>query len=65
MPQSPIAKHIDDIIRASLAPELKKRGFRKKARNFRLTEYRATQLVNVQASMWSDNPGGANPARCL
>ena len=48
---SEIAKQIDAIIKAHLAPALRGLGFKKKGRNFRRPVSDATQVINVQASM--------------
>ena len=48
------AKRIDAIIRAELAPILREVGFKKKARNFRREHADRIDVINVQASRYSD-----------
>ena len=51
---SVIAKRMDAIIRAELAPMLKKAGFKKQARNFRREHPDHTDIINAQASRHND-----------
>ncbi len=55
---SEISKRIDAIIRGNLAPLLKERGFRKKARNFYRQHDDRVELINVQASQWNEGAEG-------
>lgn len=51
---SVIAKRIDIIVSADLAPMLKQAGFRKQARNFRREHDNHTDVINVQADRYND-----------
>ena len=53
-PMSEIAKRIDAIVSARLAPMLKQAGFKKQARNFRREHDNHTDVINVQADRYND-----------
>jgi len=50
---SEIAKRIDEVVSASLAPALKQAGYRKTGRTFRRSQSRCVLVINVQAS-WTN-----------
>lgn len=49
---------IDQIVRESVHPALKARGFRRVGRNFRRNSEGLTQIVNLQASQWNHGDRG-------
>ena len=50
---SEIAKRIDELVSISLAPVLKRAGYRKIARTFRRSQHRCIQVTNVQGT-WTN-----------
>lgn len=55
---SEISKKIDGIIKAELAPLLKRSGFKKKARNFYREHSDRIDVLNIQASQWNEGQEG-------
>lgn len=55
---SEISKTIDGIIKAELAPLLKRKGFKKKARNFYREHSDRIELMNIQSSQWNEGQEG-------
>lgn len=55
---SEISKIIDSIIKADLAPHLKSRKFRKKARSFYREHNDRTDVINIQLSLWNRGENG-------
>lgn len=55
---SVIAKRIDGVIGAGLAPLLKEAGFKKQARNFRRAHNDHTDVINVQLFRYNDATHG-------
>jgi hypothetical protein len=55
---SEIGKAIDGIVTESLAPLLKKNGFKKTARNFYRAHEDRIDVINVQASQWNHGNEG-------
>ncbi len=55
---SEIAKKIDEVIKLSLVPLLRSKGFKKKGRNFYREFENRIELINVQASKWNEGGEG-------
>lgn len=55
---SEIAKIIDQVIKEHIAPLMKERSFKKKARTFHKQSNDATLVVNIQASQWNQGVEG-------
>ena len=53
MPKTPAQQSLDSLILAAVVPVLKRSGFRKDGRTFRLSQGRCVQVVNVQTSSWN------------
>lgn len=55
---SKIGKQLDEVLKESLTPFLKRKGFKKKGPNFhRKYDYRI-EVINVQASKWNEGDKG-------
>jgi hypothetical protein len=53
MPKTPAQRVLDQVIAGSFTPILRPLGFKKTGHNFRRALAQCTQVVSVQASVWS------------